>query len=117
MRAFAAGLSFITLCTVLTTACATGSGGGGGGSGGYDGRKEIIGLEEMSLEYIQTMWGAPDQSVPAGKGKIVRFKDIRSEDEDPITGAVAVKYCDIRLDVNERQLVETWTYEVCRPKK
>lgn len=101
---------------LFLNACATGSG-SSGAAGGSDGRREIVGLEEMSLEYIQTLWGAPDQNIPAGKGRTVRFKDIRTENEDPITGAIAVKYCDVRLDVNERQLVQTWVYETCRATK
>ncbi|RYZ71078.1 MAG: hypothetical protein EOP09_05165 [Proteobacteria bacterium] len=112
-------LALLLLCSSsllsLSISCTTTSSSGPGNTGSSDGRREIIGLEEMSLEYIQTLWGQPDQSIPAGKGKLVRFKSIRTEDEDPITGAVKVKSCDVKLDVNEKQLVTTWAYEVCRP--
>lgn len=106
----------IPLLLIFSSACSTTSG-SGGFLGGSNERKEIVGLEEMSLEYIQTLWGEPDQNVPSGKGRTVRFKNIRAEDEDPISGAVAVKYCDVKLEVNERQLVSSWNYEVCRPQK
>lgn len=117
MRSLRSLLSLVMLLSapLLMTACATGS--GSGGIAGSDGRREIVGLEEMSLEYIETLWGKPDQNIPAGKGRTVRFKDIRTEDENPITGAVAVKFCDIRLEVNEKQLVQTWLYETCRAQK
>ncbi|MES2744111.1 MAG: hypothetical protein V4655_01735, partial [Bdellovibrionota bacterium] len=94
-------LALLLLCSSsllsLSISCTTTSSSGPGNTGSSDGRREIIGLEEMSLEYIQTLWGQPDQSIPAGKGKLVRFKSIRTEDEDPITGAVKVKSCDVKL--------------------
>ena len=101
------------IVTLLATACTTVP---GIGSRNGDDRKEIIGLEEMSLEYIQTLWGTPDANVPAGDGRTVRFKNIRADDEDPISGKIEVKFCDVRLDVNRQQLVKTWQYESCRPK-
>jgi hypothetical protein len=108
-------LALFTSVSLLLPSCSTPS--GGSNTGSPESRREIIALEEMSLEYIQTLWGPPDQSLPAGKGKLVRFKDIRTEDEDPITGVVKVKYCDVKLDVNSKELVQTWAYEVCRPAK
>ncbi|RYZ57428.1 MAG: hypothetical protein EOP07_09920 [Proteobacteria bacterium] len=98
-------------------ACSTTSGTNGvpGVAGGGE-RKEIVGLEEMSLEYIETLWGKADQNLPAGDGRTVRFKGIRTENEDPITEKVDVKYCDVRLDLDKRQLVRKWQYETCRPK-
>ncbi len=103
---------------IALNACATGSGGGEGGKSSADegGRKEIVGLEEMSIEYIETLWGKPDSVTPTATGKTVRFKNIRAEDEDPINDKVVVKYCDVRLDVNAKQLVQSWQYETCRPK-
>ena len=101
---------------VLVVSCASTGGGRSGSDMDSGGRKEINGLEEMSLEYIETLWGAPDTSIPAGAGKTVRFKNIRAEDEDPITEKVSIKFCDIRLEVNEKQLVQSWQYEICRPK-
>lgn len=99
----------------LATACSTTSGGIPGVNADGE-RREIVGLEEMSLEYIQSLWGKPDQNVPAGDGRTVRFKDIRTENEDPITEKVEVKYCDVLLDIDSRQLVKKWQYESCRPK-
>lgn len=117
MRANRSVLSFALLlnASLPILSCATGSSLSGGKASGE--RREIVGLEEMSLEYVQTLWGSPDQNVPAGKGRTVRFKNIRTEDENPITGVILVKYCDVRLDVNDRQLVQSWLYEICRGQK
>ncbi len=104
------------LGSLALNACATSSE-GSSTAGDPDNRREIVALEDMSLEYIQTLWGAPDQNVPAGKGRTVRFKNIRAEDEDPISGTVTVKFCDVKLEINDKDLVQTWNYEVCRPKK
>ncbi|RYZ67321.1 MAG: hypothetical protein EOP09_11230 [Proteobacteria bacterium] len=104
----------LVFVTFLVAACTTAP--GVGNSSSSDERKEIVGLEEMSLEYIQTLWGTPDANVPAGQGRTVRFKNIRAEDEDPITEKVEVKYCDVRLDINSQQLVQSWQYEGCRDK-
>lgn len=86
------------------------------GKGNSSDRREIVGLEEMSLEYIESSWGAPDSNTPRGDGRTVRFKNIRAETEDPISGRVDVKQCDIRLDLNNKQLVTSWEYENCRPQ-
>ncbi|MBC7532500.1 MAG: hypothetical protein H7318_13075 [Oligoflexus sp.] len=99
----------------LASACSTTSGGGGAGRTEDGERKEIVALEEMSLEYIQTLWGKPDQNLPAGDGRTVRFKSIRTETEDPITEKVEIKHCDVLLHVDKRQLVSKWQYESCRP--
>lgn len=86
----------------------------GGGSGGRGERLEMTGLEDMSLEYIKTKWGEPDSIVPKGDGKLVRFKNIRSEEEQPVTRKVTVKSCEVRLDLGKDQLVKSWEYENCR---
>lgn len=98
----------------LASACTT-TGGDGAGRTADGERKEIIGLEEMSLEYIQTLWGKPEQNLPAGDGRTVRFKSIRTETEDPITEKVQIKHCDVLLNIDKRQLVSKWQYESCRP--
>lgn len=100
---------------VLASACTTTSGGGAAGRTADGERKEIIGLEEMSLEYIQTLWGKPEQNLPAGEGRTVRFKSIRTETEDPITEKVEIKHCDVLLNIDKRQLVSKWQYESCHP--
>ncbi|MBC7661859.1 MAG: hypothetical protein H7249_19375 [Chitinophagaceae bacterium] len=100
--------------TLLASACTTVSGDGNSSAPSGGERKEIVGLEEMSLEYIQTSWGTPDSNVPAGEGRTVRFKNIRTEEEDPITEKIEIKICDIRLDINKAQLVQSWQYETCR---
>ncbi len=80
-------------------------------------RKEMTGLEEMSLEYIQSRWGEPDSQVPKTEGRTVRYKNIRSEDEDPLTRKVQVKFCDVRLELSQELIVTAWEYENCRPEK
>ncbi len=103
-----ATIASISACSTLSS--------GGLGLGAANERKEIVALEEMSLEYIQSLWGKPEVNIPAGEGRTVRFKNIRTEIEDPISEKVQVKYCDVRLDINKRQLVQKWEYETCRPK-
>jgi|GEM_PF-6033055 hypothetical protein len=80
-------------------------------------RQEMTGLEEMSLEYIQSRWGEPDSQVPKAEGRTVRYKNIRSEDEEPVSRRVSVKYCDVRLELTKDLLVTAWEYENCRPGK
>jgi len=86
----------------------------GGGSGPNGERLEMTGLEEMSLEYIKTKWGEPDTNVPKGDGRVVHYKNIRSQDEDPVTRKVTVKSCEVRLDLTKELLVKTWEYENCK---
>jgi len=108
-------LLLITAAFVSTTGCSTTP--TGGGPSGSDARREIVALEEMSLEYIETIWGKPDVNIPAGDGRTVRYKNIHTENEDPMSNKVEVKYCDVRLDIDKRQLVQKWQYETCRPKE
>ena len=107
LRSIALG---IVLCGIA--ACST-LGGGSNASSGVD-RQEMTGLEEMSLEYIKSKWGEPLTNVPKGDGRVVRYSDIHSQDEDPITRAVIAKLCDIRLDLTKELLVKAWDYENCR---
>jgi hypothetical protein len=97
------GLFGFTACSTL-----------GGGSGPNGERMEMTGLEEMSLEYIKTKWGEPETNIPKGEGRVVHYKDIRSQDEDPVTGKITVKYCAVRLDLTKDLLVKTWEYENCK---
>ncbi|WP_141734798.1 hypothetical protein [Oligoflexus tunisiensis] len=92
------------------TACST----LGGGSGPNGERLEMTGLEEMSLEYIKTKWGEPESNIPKGEGRVVHYKNIRSQDEDPVTRKVTVKYCEVRLDLTKEMLVKSWEYENCK---
>lgn len=92
------------------TACST----LGGGTGPDGERLEMTGLEEMSLEYIKTKWGEPDTNIPKGEGRVVHYKNIRSEDEDPVSRKVTVKSCEVRLDLTKDLLVKTWEYENCK---
>jgi hypothetical protein len=92
------------------TACST----MGGGTGPSGERMEMTGLEEMSLEYIKTKWGEAETDIPKGEGRVVRYKNIRSQDEDPVTGKVTVKSCEVRLDLTKDLLVKTWEYEICK---
>lgn len=105
MRILAFGplLSFFTACSTM---------GGGSGPGGE--RLEMTGLEEMSLEYIKTKWGEPETNIPKGEGRVVHYKNIRSQDEDPVTGKITVKSCEVRLDLTKELLVKTWEYENCK---
>jgi hypothetical protein len=101
---------FLGLALLGFTACSTLAGGNG-----PDGeRLEMTGLEEMSLEYIKTKWGEPETNVPKGDGRVVHYKNIRSHDEDPVTGKITVKYCEVRLDLSKDLLVKTWEYENCK---
>jgi hypothetical protein len=97
------GLLGFTACSTL-----------GGGSGPNGERLEMTGLEEMSLEYIKTKWGDPETNIPKGEGRVVHYKNIRSQDEDPVTGKVTVKSCEVRLDLTKDLLVKTWEYENCK---
>lgn len=76
-------------------------------------RQEILGLEEMSFEYIQTQWGEPDYNLPRRAGRTVKFEKIQTSDQDPVTGHVTERVCTIRLDIDREGLVEKWDYESC----
>lgn len=93
-----------------STACST----LGGGSGPSGERYEMTGLEEMSLEYIKTKWGEPESNIPKGDGRVVKYKNIRSQDEDPVSRKVTVKSCEVRLDLTKEMLVKSWEYENCK---
>jgi hypothetical protein len=86
----------------------------GQGNGSSEERQEMTGLEEMSLEYIKTKWGEPDTNIPKGDGRVVHYKNIRSQDEDPVTRIVKVKNCAVRLDLTKELLVKSWEYENCK---
>ncbi|HET9237406.1 MAG TPA: hypothetical protein VFO10_09155 [Oligoflexus sp.] len=105
MRILAFGplLTFFMACSTMS-----------GGSGPDGERLEMTGLEEMSLEYIKTKWGEPETNIPKGEGRVVHYKNIRSQDEDPVTGKVTVKSCEVRLDLTKELLVKTWEYENCK---
>ena len=82
-------------------------------SSGHE-RKEMTGLEDMSLEYIKSEWGEPDTDEAKGDGRVVRYKNIKSQDLEAVEGDSNVKYCLIRLDLNKALLVTAWEYESCR---
>ncbi len=105
-------MRFVILGSLLLsfTACST----LGGGSGPNGERLEMTGLEEMSLEYIKTKWGEPETNIPKGEGRVVQYKNIRSQDEDPVTSKITVKYCEVRLDLTKDLLVKTWEYTNCK---
>lgn len=103
--------SAVLLVGCLAAACTTVP-----GIGSSNERREIVGLEEMSLEYIESNWGTPDSNTPHGEGRTARYKSIRTETEDPISGNVDVKQCDIRLELNNKMIVTSWEYESCRPQ-
>ncbi len=77
-------------------------------------RKEMTGLEDMSLEYIKAQWGEPDADVAKGDGRVIHYKNIKSQDLDAVEGDSNVKSCLIRLDLNKDLLVTGWEYESCR---
>lgn len=79
-----------------------------------DGRQEMTGLEDMSVEYIESVWGKPDAEQAAPKGKTLLFKDIHTKDSDPLLNKVEQKRCDIRLLIGPDDVVSSWTYENCR---
>ncbi|MFW7379970.1 MAG: hypothetical protein ACOH5I_14245 [Oligoflexus sp.] len=76
-------------------------------------RQEISGLEEMSLEYIETQWGKPDYNLPTRKGRTVKFEKINTRDVDPVSNYVTERICIIRLEIDQEGLVEQWDYESC----
>jgi len=76
-------------------------------------RQEITGLEEMSLEYIEIQWGAPDYNLPKRNGRTVKFENIFTRDEDPVSSLVTERICVIRLEIDKDGLVEKWDYESC----
>lgn len=79
-------------------------------------RQEILGLEEMSLEYIQMQWGEPDYDLPRRTGRTVKFEKIHTRDEDPVSNEVTERVCVIRLEIDKDGLVEKWDYEACVDK-
>lgn len=80
-------------------------------------RREMTGLEEMSFEFIRGEWGAPDAEQQSGEKKIVHYKNVRSEDSDPISGQVTYKLCTLRLELDKAELVSSWEYENCQAVK
>lgn len=80
-------------------------------------RQEMTGLEEMSFEYIKGQWGEPDAVEQKDEGRIVHYKNIRSEDSDPISGQVTAKVCTLRLALDKSELVSSWEYETCEASK
>jgi hypothetical protein len=93
------------LALIMLSACVS--------SSSSSGRQEILGLEEMSLEYIQMQWGNPDYKLPRRTGQTVKFEKILTRDQDPVTGHVTEQLCTIRLDIDREGLVEQWDYETC----
>ena len=102
-------LRVIAVSVVLTSCTTTEQGLGPNGE-----RLEMTGLEDMSLAFIKTQWGEPDGNIPKGEGRLVSYKNIRSRDEDPVTGKVTIKSCQIRLELTRELLVKNWDYENCR---
>lgn len=103
---------FMVLVGWTLASCA--SSGGPGNSGTGKDRLEMTGLEEMSLEYIKGKWGDPDSNIPKGEGRVVVYKNVRSEDENPVSGKVTVKLCEVKLEFTKELLVKSWDYENCR---
>jgi hypothetical protein len=77
-------------------------------------RKEMTGLEEMSFEYIKGEWGEPDSLVSSGEKRVVHYKNIRSQDKDPISAQLTLKTCVVKLELDKADLVTAWEYESCQ---
>ncbi|SMF28427.1 hypothetical protein [Pseudobacteriovorax antillogorgiicola] len=91
---------------MICGACATSSG------SAY--REEILGLTDMSLEYIMTQWGEPDYKLPKSNGQSVKYESVMSVDEEPLSGELIKKICVANLDINKEGLVEDWGYSDCK---
>ncbi len=102
--------SGLLLCVLFQSSCAT-------PLLGSRERKEMTGLEEMSLEYLKGEWGDPDSDVATGEKRIVHYKNVRSEDLEPISRQVTVKHCVVKLEINKAEMVSSWEYESCEIDK
>lgn len=80
-------------------------------------REEIIGLEGMSVEFIQAQWGEPDAKFPLAAGQSLKYNNVFVKDEDPFTGENADRNCVIKLEVDAEGLVADWDYEACQSIK
>ena len=90
-------ISVVTLFLMMS--CATGS--------GDDYRKEISGLTDMSIEYIEGQWGKPDYNLPKTKGRTVKFNKVLYIDTDPVTEVSTRKLCTVRLQLTKKGSLKT----------
>lgn len=103
LRALILGTLVIGVASCVTEA---------GGLHGVE-RREMTGLEDMSFAYIKSTWGEPESNLAQGDGRVLLYKNVRSEDEDPINLTLTIKHCDVRIDLNRELLVKSWGYENC----
>lgn len=77
-------------------------------------RTEILGLTDMSQEYILDRWGEPDLKVPKSNGSILSYKNVLTKDVDPLSEITTKKICTLDLTVVS-DVVKTWDYKDCLP--
>ena len=77
-------------------------------------RPEIVGLREVSKDYLLEVWGKPDaQRVHKNGQTIIQFNRVEATKEDPLTEKVIKTLCNIELVLDREGIVLDWKYLSC----
>ena len=77
-------------------------------------RPEIVGLREVSKEYLVETWGQPDfQKQHVNGQSVLRYNRVTATKEDPLTEKVIKSLCDIELVLDREGIVLDWKYLQC----